>query len=244
MENKIKNDNEYVYVVVSQTGTILSLILKFFTKAKYNHASISLDNKLDEMYSFGRKYPYNVFLGALVKEHPSFGTFKRFYKTTCQILKLKVTKEQKDCIEKTVKSMYENRKEYKFILGVKVPITTLCPCSKEISKYSAHNQRTMVKVKVSYSENDIIWIEDLVEKIESCGSSQVYSILKRCDEKYVTETAYENPKFVEDVLRDVICLLKDDPKITYYQVEVEAQESIHNHNAWAFQTEDKLAGDV
>lgn len=130
--------------------------------------------------------------------------------------------------------------DYKFILGVKVPITTLCPCSKEISKYSAHNQRTMVKVKVSYDENDIIWIEDLVAKIESCGSSQVYSILKRCDEKYVTETAYENPKFVEDVLRDVICLLEDDKKITFYEVEVEAQESIHNHNAWAWQSENKL----
>ena len=129
--------------------------------------------------------------------------------------------------------------DYNFILGVKVPITTLCPCSKEISKYSAHNQRTLVKVKVSYGENDIIWIEDLVEAIESCGSSQVYSILKRCDEKYVTETAYENPKFVEDVLRDVIGLLKDNVKITFYEVEVEAQESIHNHNAWAWQSEHK-----
>ena len=119
MENNIKNDNEYDYVVVSQTGTILSLMLKFFTKAKYNHASISLDNKLDQMYSFGRKYPYNIFYGAYVKEHPSFGTFKRFYKTTCQVLKLKVTKEQKDCIEKTVKTMYENKKEYKFdVLGI------------------------------------------------------------------------------------------------------------------------------
>ena len=129
--------------------------------------------------------------------------------------------------------------EYKFILGVKVPITTLCPCSKEISKYSAHNQRTMVKVKVSYCEDDIIWIEDLVEKIESCGSSQVYSILKRCDEKYVTETAYENPKFVEDVLRDVICLLEDDDTVTFYELEVEAQESIHNHNACAWQSKNK-----
>ena len=133
--------------------------------------------------------------------------------------------------------------DYKFILGVKVPITTLCPCSKEISKYSAHNQRTMVKVKVSYKEDDIIWIEDLVEQIESCGSSQVYSILKRSDEKYVTETAYENPKFVEDVLRDVIGFLKNNDKITFYEVEVEAQESIHNHNAWAWQSEDKLIGD-
>lgn len=129
--------------------------------------------------------------------------------------------------------------DYKFILGVKVPITTLCPCSKEISKYSAHNQRTIVKVKVSYNETDMIWIEDLVEKIENCGSSQIYSILKRCDEKYVTETAYENPKFVEDVLRDVISFLREDEKVTFYEVEIEAQESIHNHNAWALQSETK-----
>lgn len=110
---------EYVYVVLSQTGTILSLILKWFTKAKYNHASISLDEKLDQMYSFGRKYPYNVFYGAYVKEHPSFGTFKRFYKTTCQILKLEVTTLQKQEIENLVKTMYENRKKYKFdVLGL------------------------------------------------------------------------------------------------------------------------------
>lgn len=130
--------------------------------------------------------------------------------------------------------------KYRFILGVKVPITTLCPCSKEISKYSAHNQRTMVKVKVSYDENDIIWIEDLIEQIENCGSSQVYSILKRCDEKYVTETAYENPKFVEDVLRDIVSLLDEDKKVVFYEVEVEAQESIHNHNAWALQSKNKM----
>ena len=129
--------------------------------------------------------------------------------------------------------------DYRFILGVKVPVTTLCPCSKEISKYSAHNQRTMVKVKVSYEENDIIWIEDLVDLVESTGSSKIYSILKRSDEKYVTEKAYENPKFVEDVLRDVICLLKKNDKVKFYEVEVEAQESIHNHNAWAWQSEQK-----
>ena len=132
-----------------------------------------------------------------------------------------------------------NGDDYNFILGVKVPVTTLCPCSKEISKYSAHNQRTMIKVKVSYKENDMIWLEDLIEKIENCGSSRIYSILKRCDEKYVTEKAYENPKFVEDVLRDIVNFLRKDKKITFYEVEVEAQESIHNHNAWAWQSESK-----
>ena len=127
--------------------------------------------------------------------------------------------------------------KYTFLLGVKVPVTTLCPCSKEISKYSAHNQRTIIKVKVSYAENDMIWLEDLIENIEKCGSCPVYPILKRPDEKYVTEKAYENPKFVEDVLRDVISFLRKDEKILYYETEIEAQESIHSHNAWAYQSE-------
>jgi hypothetical protein len=119
MQDITENKKEYVYVVLSQTGTILSLILKYLTKAKYNHASISLDNRLDEMYSFGRKYPYNIFYGAYVKEHPSYGTLKRFYKTTCQILKLEVTIKQKESIENIVKTMYENKKQYKFdALGI------------------------------------------------------------------------------------------------------------------------------
>lgn len=129
---------------------------------------------------------------------------------------------------------------YRFILGVKVPVTTLCPCSKEISDNSAHNQRTNVKLKVSYDEKDMIWIEDLIELVESCASSPVYTLLKRQDEKFVTEAAYNNPKFVEDVLRDLICLLRKDERITFFEAEVEAQESIHNHNAWAWQKEEKV----
>lgn len=129
--------------------------------------------------------------------------------------------------------------DYKFILGVKVPVTTLCPCSKEISQYGAHNQRAIVSVKISYDESEQIWIEDLVEMIENCASSPVYSLLKRQDEKYVTEHAYENPKFVEDLLRDVIVKLRNDDIIREFEVECEAMESIHNHSAWAYQTETK-----
>ena len=125
--------------------------------------------------------------------------------------------------------------KYKFILGVKVPVTTLCPCSKEISQYSAHNQRALISVKVQYDENEQIWLEDLIEALEKCGSCPVYPFLKREDEKYVTEYAYNNPKFVEDVLRDTIIELKKFKIIHHAQVEVEAMESIHNHNAWAFQ---------
>lgn len=129
---------------------------------------------------------------------------------------------------------------YKFILGVSVPLTTLCPCSKEISQYGAHNQRAVIKTRISYDPDKIIWIEDLIELIESCGSSPVYPILKREDEKFVTEKAYENPKFVEDVIRDVVLKLRNHSDVDWFEVECEAFESIHNHSAWAYQTESKF----
>ena len=140
------------------------------------------------------------------------------------------------CYECSFEGRIDNGK-YKFILGVKVPVTTLCPCSKEISEYGAHNQRALVSVKVSYDESEQIWIEDLVEMIEACASSPVYSLLKRQDEKYVTEKAYENPKFVEDILRDVVVKMRKHPLIKEFEVECEAMESIHNHSAWAYQKE-------
>ncbi|MEW5819396.1 MAG: GTP cyclohydrolase FolE2 [Cyanobacteriota bacterium] len=127
--------------------------------------------------------------------------------------------------------------KYDFFLSVNVPITTLCPCSKEISDYGAHNQRAIVKVKISYAPDQIVWIEDLVNLIESTGSSPVYPILKREDEKYVTEKAYNNPKFVEDVIRDLVNELRQIDIIKWYEVECEAFESIHNHSAWAYQKE-------
>ena len=127
--------------------------------------------------------------------------------------------------------------DYKFILGVKVPVTTLCPCSKEISEYGAHNQRAMISVKVSYDESEHVWLEDLIELIESCASCPVHPLLKRQDEKYVTEKAWENPRFVEDVLREVVVKLRNHSIIKEFEVDCEAFESIHNHSAWAYQQE-------
>ena len=111
-------------------------------------------------------------------------------------------------------------------------MTSLCPCSKELSSYGAHNQRSIVTVRVRYRE--FIWIEDLIEIIEECGSSPVYSLLKRVDEKYVTEKAFENPKFVEDIVREVTEKLLAEPDITWFSVEAENFESIHKHSAYAF----------
>ena len=129
---------------------------------------------------------------------------------------------------------------YKFILGVEVPVTTLCPCSKEISDNGAHNQRAFIRVRVSYDEDKHIWIEDLIDMVESCASCPVYPLLKREDEKFVTEKAWDNPKFVEDVLRDVVVTLREDEIVNEFEVECEAFESIHNHSAWAYQRENKV----
>lgn len=126
---------------------------------------------------------------------------------------------------------------YKFILGVEVPVTTLCPCSKEISDNGAHNQRAFIRVRVSYDEDKHVWLEDLIELVESCASCPVYPLLKREDEKFVTEKAYSNPKFVEDVLRDVVIKLRNHKIVKEFEVECEAFESIHNHSAWAYQME-------
>lgn len=143
-----------------------------------------------------------------------------------------------DCTFEGILDNYEEEdEEYRFYLGVKVPVTTLCPCSKEISAYGAHNQRAIVSVKITYPEDEHIWIEDLVSNIEKCASSELYPILKREDEKFVTEHAYDNPKFVEDVLRDVVLLLRSNDIIDSFEVECESLESIHNHSAWAYQQE-------
>ncbi|SDF08225.1 GTP cyclohydrolase FolE2 [Sporolituus thermophilus] len=121
----------------------------------------------------------------------------------------------------------------KFVLGLAVPFTSLCPCSKEISQYGAHNQRGLMKVKIKHRPGHFIWIEDLAALMEEQGSCPVYPLLKREDEKYVTERAYENPKFVEDVLRDLVLALRRLKGVEWFEVECENYESIHNHNAYA-----------
>lgn len=118
-------------------------------------------------------------------------------------------------------------------LGIKVPATSLCPCSKEISKYGAHNQRSIISISINCPGDSIISIEDMIKLIEAQASCEVYPLLKREDEKHVTEKAYENPKFVEDILRDCVLALRTIENINYFSVECENLESIHNHNAYA-----------
>lgn len=123
-----------------------------------------------------------------------------------------------------------------FYVTIKIPVTTLCPCSKAISEHGAHNQRGIVTVKVQ--NTSFFWIEDVIEVIEKSASCDLYSLLKRPDEKFVTERAYDNPRFVEDVVREVYLALKNFPSaekpFDWFSVECENFESIHNHNAYAY----------
>jgi GTP cyclohydrolase I len=121
--------------------------------------------------------------------------------------------------------------EIDFVLTVKAMVTTLCPCSKAIAAYGAHNQRGEVTVQIR--SRKAVWIEDLIAIIENSASSELYGLLKRQDEKAVTERAYENPVFVEDLVRNVALKLNAHPDVTWYKAEAENHESIHNHNAYA-----------
>jgi len=129
-----------------------------------------------------------------------------------------------------------------FVLGVTVPVTSLCPCSREISERGAHNQRSAVNVQIRYRGH--VWLEDLIEWVEGCGSSPVYSLLKREDEKAVTEQAYDNPMFVEDIVRTVTEKLSSVSAIEWFRVECENFESIHNHSAYALVEKGRFAGNL
>ncbi len=116
-------------------------------------------------------------------------------------------------------------------LEVNVPVTTLCPCSREISDHGAHNQRSIITIRVKSTE--LVWLENLIEIAESEASAPLYTLLKREDEKHVTEQAYRNPRFAEDIVRAIALQLKADTRISWYQIETKNMESIHNHNAYA-----------
>jgi len=138
----------------------------------------------------------------------------------------------KSLTEYRCKFIVSHKDSLDFILEVNVPVTNLCPCSKEISKQSAHNQRSLVTVQLQFKE--FVWIEDVIALVEDSASCELYSLLKREDEKYVTEKAYAHPMFAEDVVREIAQKLESDPNITWYTVATENFESIHNHNAYAF----------
>lgn len=156
-------------------------------------------------------FPYFIEKKAPVSESPGLMDY------TCRLIGTSNPKGKVDLISEVI-----------------VPITSVCPCSKEISDAGAHNQRGEVRLSTRFKK--FIWIEDMIELVEGCASCDVYSVLKRVDEKCVTEKGYDNPKFVEDVVRDIAKKLKEDDNITWFSVSAENFESIHNHSAYAFIT--------
>ena len=138
----------------------------------------------------------------------------------------------------TILGFSDKDKKRDIVLKVAVPVTSVCPCSKEISEYGAHNQRGQVLVSARFKK--FIWIEDIVNIVEKSASCELYSVLKREDEKYVTERAYDKPMFVEDIVREVASELIDDRNITWFAVSAENFESIHNHSAYAYIEKGKI----
>ena len=221
--NKVQNTTAQVDLYVNLPhnfkGTHMSRFIQVFHKY---HTDITMQHflemleeirtKLDAHKSYGKiAFPYFVTKKAPVSEAEGIMEYKCSYEAT-------VTENEKN-----------------FYINIEVPVTTLCPCSKAISEHGAHNQRGTVRVKLLYS--GFFWIEDIIDGIEKCASSPLYSVLKRKDEKFVTEQAYENPRFVEDVVREVYIFLKNFNEKTpfkWFSVECENEESIHYHNAYAY----------
>lgn len=217
-QNTTASVNLFVNLPHNFKGTHMSRFIQIFHKY---HADISMNNflemleeirtKLDAERAFGRiSFPYFIEKKAPVSGSEGMMEYMCTYEGETEA--------------------GPSKPEQKFFISIKVPVATLCPCSKAISSYGAHNQRGFVKVKVLYSQ--FFWIEDVISMIESCASTALYSVLKREDEKFVTETAYDNPRFVEDVVREVYLGLKK-MNFKWFNVEAETEESIHFHNAYA-----------
>lgn len=130
-------------------------------------------------------------------------------------------------------SAEKNQEGQNFVIVVRIPVTSLCPCSKAISDYGAHNQRGIVEVQVRSKNEELVWFEEIVNYAEESASAPLYSLLKREDERHVTMQAFDNPAFVEDIARDLAVRLRDDNRIEWYRVKVINHESIHNHSAFA-----------
>ncbi|WP_407427628.1 GTP cyclohydrolase I FolE2 [Treponema sp.] len=239
-QNTTGTVNLFVNLPHNFKGTHMSRFIEVFHKY---HNDISMNNflemleeirtKLDAERAFGRiTFPYFIEKKAPVTGSTGLMEYTCSYEGDSERIC--------EAGEKRLRSVFSESPEElgsegvsgksNFFISIKVPIATLCPCSKAISEYGAHNQRGFVKVKVLYSK--FFWIEDVISMIESCASTPLYSVLKRKDEKFVTEHAYDNPRFVEDVVREVYLGLKK-MGFKWFNVEAETEESIHFHNAYA-----------
>lgn len=205
-----------VYLPADQKGTHMSRF-------------VALMERQTEALSFGRLKYLTEEMVSLLDSHSGkiSVSFPFFRKKTAPVSGIESLLDYDVTLTGEVKNG-----EYSHTLKVLVPVTSLCPCSKEISQYGAHNQRSHVTVTLTCS--DEVGIEEVIDCVESQASCQLYGLLKRPDEKYVTEQAYENPKFVEDMVRDVATRLMADGRVCGFVVESENFESIHNHSAYAY----------
>jgi GTP cyclohydrolase I len=196
-------------------GTHMSRFIEVFHK---HHTNITMLHFLDMLDEIRTKLDAEEAFGSI--------TFPYYIEKNAPVTQAKGIMQYICSYEGEVSSS-----ERKFYITIEVPVTTLCPCSKAISEYGAHNQRGKVRVKLLYK--DFFWIEDVIKMIEDSASSPLFSVLKREDEKSVTEHAYDNPRFVEDVVREVYLGLKK-MNFEWFSVEAENEESIHYHNAYAY----------
>lgn len=220
-QHTIASINMYVDLPHHERGTHMSRFVEVLERHKVKIWPSDLDEILDDMrdtFECDRAHLNISFPYFIRKAAPVTGT-ESLMEYTCGL------EAQKD-----------GKLEMAF--SVEVPVNNLCPCSKEISEYGAHNQRGIVKIRVR--TRHFIWYEELIEIAEASASSPLYTTLKRQDEKYVTERAYENPRFVEDAAREVALKLQADPRIDQFQIQVENFESIHNHNAYACITSEDI----
>ncbi len=215
-QHTIANINMYVLLPSRFKGTHMSRFIEILNE---NRDCIDINN-IEEIVAQMRKK-----LNAQ-KAYIELG-FPYFIEKEAPISKIKSLMSY-DC---TVEAIGDEKTQTT-IIGISVPITSLCPCSKEISDYGAHNQRGLATISVELK--DMVWIEELIDIAEESASCEIYSLLKRPDEKYVTEKAYNNPAFVEDIARNIAVKLQDDKRIRHFSISVENFESIHNHNAYSY----------
>ncbi len=216
-QNTVATIDIFVDLPMEYRGTHMSRFVEVLNKHRTNMSLSNLEHILDET-----RAALNAKSAHIIARFPYF------------IQKESPVSKSKSFMNYVCAFIASKNENFDFVLEVNTPLLTLCPCSKEISDFGAHNQRASAKVQVRMQK--LVWIEEIVDLSESAGSAPLFSLLKREDEKYITELAYEKPRFVEDVAREIASKLDCDERITFYSIEVLSYESIHNHNAYALIT--------
>ncbi|MBO4780441.1 MAG: GTP cyclohydrolase I FolE2 [Selenomonadaceae bacterium] len=233
----------YLPIFISDGGKIQQVTAKIrFTVALEKNLRGTHMSRLIEILTEWTSRPIkftdveNILLDALEKLSTDFATVTMAFKFFTEKFSPVSAKASFNAVDCEFGGELRRGSRMKFTLGLSVPFTSLCPCSLEISDFGAHNQRSVCHVKLTFADTDSLdgmSIAQLVKLIETQGSAEVFPLLKREDEKFVTEAAYRNPKFVEDILRDVVTALRGVKCLSAFVVECENFESIHNHNAFA-----------